>query len=115
VSRKLLIGGVLAMRNLRAERPEDGNENGHQGNGHRRVGKMTLLEAAETVERLQGRAAHAAELEALQIARDALLTIVSEGFLTLKDRMRTDGVAVPGAPQPPDLQDAGGPPVPAQH
>jgi hypothetical protein len=48
---------------------------------------MTLMEAAELVERMQSRAAHIREYEALRIARDALLTIVSEGFLTLPDRL----------------------------
>jgi hypothetical protein len=51
---------------------------------------MTLVEAAQIVERLQRRAAHAVELEALRVARDALLVIASEGFLTLKDRLRSD-------------------------
>jgi hypothetical protein len=48
---------------------------------------MTLMEAALQMERLQGRAAHSGEVEALKIARDALLTIVSEGYLTLGDRL----------------------------
>jgi hypothetical protein len=48
---------------------------------------MTLMEAALLMERLQGRAAHSGELEALKIARDALLTMVSEGYLTLGDRL----------------------------
>jgi hypothetical protein len=48
---------------------------------------MTLMEAAFLVERLQGRAAHSGELEALRIACDALLTMVSEGYLTLGDRL----------------------------
>lgn len=47
---------------------------------------MTLVEAAELVERIQRRAAVPRELEALQQARDALLVIVSEGFLCLTDR-----------------------------
>ena len=51
-------------------------------------GKMTLMEAAFLVERLQGRAAHAGEVEALKIARDAILTIVAEGYRTLGDRLR---------------------------
>ena len=51
-------------------------------------GKMTLMEAAFIVERLQRRAAHAGELEALKIARDAILTVVSEGYRTLGDRLR---------------------------
>jgi hypothetical protein len=82
-------------------------------NGSRDNGRMTLIEAATFMERLQGRAAHARELEAMQIARDALLTIVSEGFVTLKDRLTRDGVAVtrgeqapvqppPASPAPPD-------------
>lgn len=51
-------------------------------------GKMTLMDAALLVERLQGRAAHFGEIEALRIARDALLTIVSEGYLSLADRLQ---------------------------
>ena len=51
-------------------------------------GKMTLMEAAYVVERLQRRAAHAGEVEALKIARDAVLTIVAEGYQTLGDRLR---------------------------
>ncbi len=49
---------------------------------------MTLVEAAEIVERLERRAATPGELQALQVARDALLTIVSEGFQTIGDRLR---------------------------
>jgi hypothetical protein len=106
VSRKRLSGGVLAMRSLRAQGPGNGSGNGngngnghgnghgHQAGGHGSVGKMTLLEAAQVIERLQVRAAHTAELEALRIARDAVLTIVSEGFLTLKDRLEGDGIPV---------------------
>ena len=45
-------------------------------------------EAAFLVERLQARAAHAGEVEALKLARDALLTIVAEGYQTLGDRLR---------------------------
>jgi hypothetical protein len=48
---------------------------------------MNLMEAALVVERLQARAAHAGEVEALKIARDALLTIVAEGYTTLADRL----------------------------
>ena len=51
-------------------------------------GKMTLMDAAFLVERLQRRAAHAGEVEALKIARDAVLTIVAEGYQTLGDRLR---------------------------
>jgi len=54
---------------------------------------MELVEAAEIVERLQGRAAHKGELDALRIARDAILTIVSEGFTTLEDRLKAHGSA----------------------
>jgi hypothetical protein len=54
----------------------------------RPYGRMTLMEAAFLVERLQGRAAHAGEVEALRIARDALLTIVAEGYCTLGERLR---------------------------
>jgi hypothetical protein len=48
---------------------------------------MTLIEAAEVIERLQRRAAHQGEVQALQIARDALLILVSEGHATLGDRL----------------------------
>jgi hypothetical protein len=60
---------------------------------------MKLMEAALLVERLQGRAAHAGEVEALQIARDALLTIVAEGYSTLADRLTNaaGGAQRPGA------------------
>ena len=62
-------------------------------NGSKPNGKMRLIEAAFLVERLQSRAAHAGEVEALKIARDALLTIVAEGYVTLADRLgeRTNG------------------------
>ena len=56
-------------------------------NGNKPNGKMTLMEAALLVERLQGRAAHAGEVEALKLARDALLTFVAEGYSTLADRL----------------------------
>ena len=56
-------------------------------NGTRLNGRMNLMEAALMVERLQARAAHAGEVEALKIARDALLTIVAEGYTTLADRL----------------------------
>ena len=46
---------------------------------------MSLMEAACLMERLQGRAAHAGEVEALRIARDALLTLIGDGFSTLSD------------------------------
>lgn len=51
---------------------------------------MTLVEAAELMERLQRRAAHQGEIEALRIARDALLVILSEGYTTLGERLRRD-------------------------
>ena len=76
--------------------PGNGNGNGHGPEagrgpaGHNGVGKLTLVEAAQLIERLQGRAAHERELEALRIARDALLVIVSEGFSTHRDRLRSD-------------------------
>jgi hypothetical protein len=57
-------------------------------NGTTPDGRMTLMEAALLMERLQARAAHSGEVEALRMARDALLTLVSEGFLTLADRLR---------------------------
>jgi hypothetical protein len=56
-------------------------------NGTKLNGRMNLMEAALVVERLQARAAHAGEVEALKIARDALLTIVGEGYTTLADRL----------------------------
>jgi len=56
-------------------------------NGSKPNGKMNLMDAALLVERLQSRAAHAGEVEALKIARDALLTIVAEGYTTLADRL----------------------------
>lgn len=61
---------------------------------------MNLVDAAQTVERLQLRAAHEGELKALKIARDALLIIVSEGFLTLDARLKGQA-ATAGASQPP--------------
>lgn len=69
----MLTGGVLKM---------SGATNGTIPNG-----KMRLLDAALVIERLQGRAAHAGEVEALRIARDALLIIVAEGHATLADRL----------------------------
>jgi len=57
------------------------------GNGSALNGTMKLMEAALLMERLQARAAHAGEVEALKIARDALLTIVAEGYATLADRL----------------------------
>ena len=60
---------------------------------------MDLMDAAQIVERLQMRAAHEGELKALKIARDALLTIVSEGFSTLDDRLgRRNGSAADATP-----------------
>ena len=56
-------------------------------NGTKPDGRMTLMDAALLMERLQARAAHPAEVEALQMARNALLTLVSEGYLTLNDRL----------------------------
>ena len=56
-------------------------------NGSKPNGKMKLMDAALVVERLQARAAHAGEVEALRVARDALLTIVAEGYVTLADRL----------------------------
>ena len=65
--------------------------------GTRPPAKLTLIEAAIVMERLQGRAAHAGEVEALRIARDALLTIVAEGYSTLGDRHRqpANGIQAP--------------------
>jgi len=70
---KFLRDGVLRM-------PVDSN-------GSAPNGKMKLMDAALLVERLQARAAHSGEVEALKIARDALLTIVAEGYTTLADRL----------------------------
>jgi hypothetical protein len=56
-------------------------------NGSKPGGEMKLVDAAFLIERLQARAAHAGEAEALKIARDALLTIIAEGFTTLADRL----------------------------
>ena len=64
-------------------------------NGNKPNGKMTLMEAALLVERLQSRAAHAGEVEALKMARDALLTIVAEGYSTLADRLRRQANETP--------------------
>ena len=100
VSPNWLSNGVLVMKIYRSVSPQPGNGNGNgngngHGNGHASpvhegVGNLTLIEAAQLIERLQGRAAHERELEALQIARDALLVIVSEGFTSLKERLQTD-------------------------
>jgi len=76
VQLKFLTDGVLRM------------QVGTNGtNGSKVGGKMKLMEAALLVERLQARAAHAGEVEALKLARDALLTIVAEGYTTLADRL----------------------------
>ena len=56
-------------------------------NGSKPNGKMRLMDAALLVERLQARAAHPGEVEALKMARDALLTIVAEGYITLAERL----------------------------
>lgn len=68
-------------------------------NGTKPNGKMRLMDAAFVVERMQSRAAHAGEVEALKIARDALLTIVAEGYVTLADRLGegTNGTRPHGA------------------
>lgn len=57
---------------------------------------MHLVEAATLVERLQGRAAHAGEIEALRIARNALLLLVAEGYSTLYERLRAAGSRAAG-------------------
>lgn len=82
---KLLTDGVLRMQ--------------IGSNGGKPSGKMRLMDAAFVVERLQARAAHAGEVEALKIARDALLTIVAEGYVTLADRLGegTNGTRRPSA------------------
>lgn len=64
-------------------------------NGSKVNGNMKLTEAALLIERLQARAAHAGEVEALRMARNALLTIVAEGYTTLADRLG-DSHAPPG-------------------
>jgi hypothetical protein len=68
-------------------------------NGSKLSGKMKLMDAALVMERMQARAAHAGEVEALRVARDALLTIVAEGYLTLADRLGegADGTRRPDA------------------
>ncbi len=63
-------------------------------NGSDPDGRMTLMDAAFLVERLQARAAHAGELQALRIARDALLVLVSEGYSTLGQRLNGDAERV---------------------
>ncbi len=63
-------------------------------NGTGPNGKMKLMDAALVVERMQSRAAHAGEVEALKIARDALLTIVAEGYVTLIDRLTPELTSV---------------------
>ena len=82
-------------------------------NGSRDSGRMTLIEAATFMERLQGRAAHSRELEAMQIARDALLTLVSEGFQTLKERLQRDAVT-PASREPAPSQQMPPPSPPGQ-
>jgi len=73
---KFLTDGVLRMH-VRTNGTDGTKPNG----------TMKLMEAALVVERLQARAAHAGEVEALRMARDALLTIVAEGYATLADRL----------------------------
>lgn len=69
-------------------------------NGAKEPGQMTLMEAARFMERLQARAAHAGEVEALRIARDALLTLIADGYATLEERLAAmsgdDGVRAVG-------------------
>ena len=83
---KFLTDGELRMH-VSANRT-----NGHNGeemaHANRANGKMTLMEAAFLIERLQLRAAHGGEVDALKIARDAILTIVAEGYQTLGDRLQ---------------------------
>jgi hypothetical protein len=55
--------------------------------------RMTLVEAAEVVERLQLACALESERRALGIARDAMLTLVSEGFTTLEERLEQRSAA----------------------
>jgi hypothetical protein len=76
------------MRNLEPTTPESHNGNDHRSMSLRDVKTLTLVEAAQLIERLQSRAAHERELEALRIARDALLIIVSEGYTTLAERLK---------------------------
>lgn len=83
---KFLTDGELRMHV--ATRGTNGNGRADLLYGIRTNGKMTLMEAAFLIERLQGRAAHGGEVEALKIARDAILTIVAEGYQTLGDRLR---------------------------
>lgn len=76
---KFLTDGVLRM--------QVGTNGTHGTNGCKVNGKMKLMEAALLMERMQARAAHAGEVEALRMARDALLTLVAEGYTTLADRL----------------------------
>ena len=76
------------MRNLEPTTSESHNGNGHRSTSLRDVKTLTLIEAAQLIERLQSRAAHERELEALRVARDALLIIVSEGCTTLAERLK---------------------------
>ena len=90
---KFLTDGELRMQVSASATNGTNGSNGRNGlNGSdvltRANGKMTLMDAAFLVERLQRRAAHAGEVEALRIARDAILTIVAEGYQTLGDRLR---------------------------
>ena len=88
---KFLTDGVLRMQV---------GTNGTNGtNGCKVNGTMKLMEAALLMERLQARAAHAGEVEALKMARDALLTLVAEGYTTLADRLgeRQNGTDRPEA------------------
>jgi hypothetical protein len=64
---------------------------------------MSLIDAATLIERLQSRAAHPREVEALQMARDALLTLVSEGYTQLHGRLHT---GVPAVAVPADRSEA---------
>jgi hypothetical protein len=94
------------MRILEPTTPEDHNGNGRPPRGPRDVKVLTLIEAAQLIERLQSRAAHERELEALRIARDALLVIVSEGCTTLAERLKQQ--SEPAHEQEPPGRLAGG-------
>jgi hypothetical protein len=87
------------MRNFGPTAPDGHNGNGRHPTRLEGVENLTLVEAAQLIERLQNRAAHERELEALRTARDALLIIVSEGCTTLAERLHPDAEPAPD-PEP---------------
>jgi len=92
VQLKFLTDGELRMHvsanGSNGSNGSNGTNRDDGPHGSRVNGSMTLMEAAFLIERLQRRAAHGGEVEALKIARDAILTIVAEGYQTLGDRLR---------------------------